>query len=143
MSTPDRRLQARRGLRMRSCFNGHDVSPVRLRVVEIGAASIVVCGPACEIEARARILLPIHGSLSAAFRQALHDWQSGTGQAGVVLALLDREVARTPTRNVLIGLAREAVRAARDRHDRALENAVGARIRALSRPQPLPTTSRL
>src|SRR6516162_6227803 len=113
MSTPDRRLQARRGLRMRSCFNGHDVSPVRLRVVEIGAASIVVCGPACEAEARARILIRVHGSLSAAFRQALHDWQGGTGQAGVVLALLDGEVARASPCDALIGLARKAVRMAR------------------------------
>ena len=130
MSIPDRRLYARRGLRTRSCFNGHDVSPAQLRVVEIGAASIVVCGPACEAEARARILLRIHGSLSAAFRQALRDWQGGTGQAGVVLALLDRAVAQMTARDALIGLAREAVRPARDQHDTALENALAARIRA-------------
>jgi hypothetical protein len=43
MSDPDRRLYARRGIRMRSCFNGHDVHPAQLRVVEIGTASIVVC----------------------------------------------------------------------------------------------------
>ena len=60
MANPDRRLHARRGMRTRSCFNGHDVSPSQLRVVDIGAASIVVCGPACEAEARARILLRIH-----------------------------------------------------------------------------------
>jgi hypothetical protein len=134
MSTPDHRLQARRGLRTRSCFNGHDVSPAQLCVVEIGIASIVVCGPTCETEARARILLRIHGSLSAAFRQALHDWQGGTGQVGVVLALLDREVARAPARDALIGLAREAVRTARDRRDTALENALAARICARSCP---------
>jgi hypothetical protein len=132
MSIPDHRLQARRGLRTRSCFNGHDVSPTQLRVVEIGAASIVVCGPACEAEARARILIRVHGSLSAAFRQALHDWQGGTGQAGVVLALLDGEVARASPCDALIGLARKAVRMARDRHDTTLENALAARIRALS-----------
>jgi hypothetical protein len=143
MSTPDRRLHAPRGLHTRSCFNGHEVSPAQLCVVEIGAASIVVCGPACETEARVRILLRIHGSLSAAFRQALRDWQRGTGQAGVVLALLDREVAQTPACDALLELAREAVRTARDRHDSALENALAARIRALSRPQPLPTTGRL
>jgi hypothetical protein len=143
MSISDHRLHARRGLRTRSCFNGHEVSPAQLKIVEIDAASIVVCGPACEAEARARILLRIHGSLSAAFRQALHDWQSGAGQAGVVLALLDREVARATARDTLLELAREAARTARDRHDTALENALAGRIRALSRPQPLPTTRRL
>jgi len=102
MSSPDRRLHARLGLRTRSCFNGHDVSPAQLCVVEIGTASIVVCGPTCETEARARILLRIHGSLSAAFRQALHDWRSGTGQAGVVLALLDRAVAQAKARDALL-----------------------------------------
>jgi hypothetical protein len=134
MSVPDRRLHARRGLRTRSCFNGHDVSPARLCVVEIGAASIVVCGPTCETEARARILLRIHGSLSAAFRQALHDWQGGTGQAGVVLALLDREVRQGKTRDALLDLARAALRTGQDRHDSALENALAARIRRLNRP---------
>jgi hypothetical protein len=49
-----------------------------------------VCGPACEAEARARILLRIHGSLAAAFRRALREWQNGTGQAGVMVALRDR-----------------------------------------------------
>jgi hypothetical protein len=58
--------------------------------VEIGAANIVVCGSACEAEARARILLRVHGSLAAAFRRALREWQGGTGQAGVMVALLDR-----------------------------------------------------
>ena len=143
MSTPDRRLQARLGLRTRSCFNGHDVSPAQLQIVQVGAASIVVCGPACEAEARARILLRIHGSLSAAFRQALYDWQSGAGQAGVVLALLGREVAPATARDALLKLAQEAARTARDRHDTALENALAGRIRALSRPQPLPATRRL
>jgi hypothetical protein len=74
MNNPDHRLQARRGLRARSCFNGHEVSSAQLQIVEIGAASIVVCGPACEAEARARILLRIHGSAVAALQQALHDW---------------------------------------------------------------------
>ena len=54
----------------------------------------------------------------------------GTGQAGVVLALLDRAVAQMTARDALIGLAREAVRPARDQHDTALENALAARIRA-------------
>ena len=134
MSIPDRRLHACRGLRTRSCFNGHDVSPTQLCVVEIATASIVVCGPACEAEARARILLRVHRSLSAAFRQALHDWQSGTGQAGVVLAMLDRGVAQAKARDALIGLAREAVGTAREWRDTALENALIARIRELSRP---------
>ena len=134
MSTPDPRLHARRELRTRSCFNGHDVSPAQLCVVEIGTASILVCGPACEAEARARILLRIHGSPSAAFRQALHDWQSGAGQAGVVLALLGREVAPATARDALLKLAQEAARTARDRHDTALENALASRIRALSHP---------
>ena len=101
---------------------------------EIGAATIIVCGPACEAEARARILLRIHGSLSVAFRQALHDWHDGTGQAGVVLALLDREVAQTTARDAMLGLAREAVGTAREWRDTALENALIARIRELSRP---------
>jgi hypothetical protein len=89
-----------------------------------------VCGPACEAEARARI----HGSLSAAFRQALHDWQGGTGQAGVVLALLDREVVKATARDAMLELAREAVGTAREWRDTALENALIARIRELSRP---------
>ena len=134
MSIPDHRLHARRGLRTRSCFNGHDVLPSKLRVVEIGIATIVVCGPTCEAEARARILLRVHGSLPTAFRQALHDWQSGTGQAGVVLAMLDRGVAQAKARDALIGLAREAVGTAREWRDTALENALIARIRELSRP---------
>jgi hypothetical protein len=135
MSTPDHHLQARLGLRTRSCFNGHDVSPAQLCVVEIATASIVVCGPACETEARARILLRIHGSAVNAIQQALHDWQGGTGQAGIVLALLDRAVAQTKARDAPLELAREAARMARDRHDTALENALAGRIRALSRPQ--------
>ena len=89
MNTPDHRLHARRGLQTRSCFNGHDVLPSKLRVVEIGIATIVVCGPTCEAEARARILLRVHGSLPTAFRQALHDWQKWTGRADVTLTLLD------------------------------------------------------
>ena len=93
-----------------------------------------MCGFACEAEARARILLRIHGSLSAAFRQALHDWQSGKEEAGLVLALLDREVARATARDALLELAQEAVRTARDRQDTALETALAARIRRLNRP---------
>ncbi|HVI85437.1 MAG TPA: hypothetical protein VNA86_08980 [bacterium] len=89
MSTPDHRLHARGGLRTRSCFNGHDVVPAQLRVVEIGDTSIVVCCPACETEARARILRRIYGSPVAALQQALSDWRGGTGPPGVVLALLD------------------------------------------------------
>jgi hypothetical protein len=110
--------------------------------VEIGAANIVVCGPACEAEARARILLRIHGSLLAALRRALRDWQSGRGKAGVILALLDRELAQTTARDAMLGLTREAVGTARDRRDTMLENALIARIRELSRPQPPPNTSR-
>jgi hypothetical protein len=105
MKPADRRLRVRSGTRTRSCFNRHDVDPARLRAVEIGTATIIVCGPACETEARTRILLRIHGSLSAAFRQALRDWQGGTGQAGVALALLDREVAQTMACDVLLELA--------------------------------------
>jgi hypothetical protein len=43
--------------------------------VEIGAASIMVCCPVCEAEARARILRRIHGSSVAALQRALSDWQ--------------------------------------------------------------------
>ena len=49
----------------------------------------MVCGPTREAEARARILLRLHGSLPTAFRQALHDWQKWTGRADVTLTLLD------------------------------------------------------
>jgi len=124
MKPTDRRLHARSGMRTRSCFNRHDVDPVRLRAVEIGPATIIVCGPACETEARARILLRIHSSLPAAFRQALHDWQAGSAQAAVVLALLDRGVAQTTARDALRELARKAMHTARDRQDKALENAL-------------------
>jgi hypothetical protein len=134
MSTPDRRLRASRGLRTRSCFNGHGVSPAQLRVVEIGAASIVVCGPACETKGRARILRRIHGSAVAALHRALSDWRGGVGPAGVVLALLDLAPEEVMARASVLNLAREAVRTARDRRDAALEAALAARIRRLNRP---------
>ena len=134
MSTPDSRLHARRGLRTRSCFNGHDVSPAQLKIVVVAAASVVVCGPACETEARARILRRIHGSTVAALHQALSDWRGGTGQSGVVLALLDLPAEEMTARASALKLAQEAVRAARDRRDAALEAALVARIRRLNRP---------
>jgi hypothetical protein len=143
MSTPDRRLQPRRGLRTRSCFNGHDVSPARLRVVAIGAASIVVCGPACEAEARARILRRIHGSPVAALRQALSDWRGGTGPAGAVLALLDLLAEEATARASVLKLAQEAVHTARDRRDAALETALAAQIWRLNRPELRANASRL
>ena len=134
MSTPDRRLHARRGLRTRSCFNRHDVSPARLCVVEIGAASIVVCCPACEAEARARILRRIHGSPMAALQQALSDWRGGTGPPSVVLALLDLVCEEVMARGSVLKLAQEAARMARDRRDAVLETALVERIRRLKRP---------
>jgi hypothetical protein len=143
MSIPDHRLLARRGQRTRSCFNGHDVSPTRLRVVEIGAASIVVCGPACEAEARARILRRIHGSPAAALQQALSDWRGGVGPAGVVLALLDLAAEEVTARASVLNLALEAVRTARDRRDASLEAALAARIRRLNHPGRRTTPSRL
>jgi len=133
MSTPDRRLQARRGLRTRSCFNGHDVSPAQLCVVEIGAASIVVCGPACEAEARTRILRRSHDSPVAALRQALSDWRGGTGPPSVVLALLDLAAEEVMARASVLKLAREAFQTARYRRDAALETALAARIWRLKR----------
>ena len=143
MSIPDRRLHACRGLRTRSCFNGHDVSPAQLRVVEIGAASIVVCGSACETEARARILRRIYGSPVAALQQALSDWQSGTGPPGVVLALLDLAAEEAMARASVLKLAQEAFHTARDRRDAALEAALAARIRRLNRQGLRTTPSRL
>ena len=143
MSTPDRRLHARRGLRTRSCFNRHDVSPAQLCVLEIGAASIVVCGPACETEARARILRRIHDSPVAALQQALSDWQSGTGPPGVVLALLDLAAEEVMARASVLKLAQEAFHTARDRRDAALETALAARIRILKRPGRRTTPRRL
>ena len=134
MSTPDRRLHTRPGLRRRSCFNGHGVSPAQLRVVEIGAASIVVCGPACETQARARILRRIYGSPLAALQQALFDWQRRTGLPGVVLALFDLAAEEVTARASVLKLAQEAVRTARDRHDAVLEAALVARIRTLNHP---------
>jgi hypothetical protein len=130
MSTPDHRLHARRGLRTRSCFNGHDVSPAQLCVVEIGAASIV----ACDTEARARILRRIHGSPAAALQQALSDWRGETGPPGVVLVLLDLAAEEVMARASVLTLAQEALRTARDRRDAALETALAARIRRLNRP---------
>jgi hypothetical protein len=143
MKPADRRLRVRSGMRTQNCFNRHDVDPARLRVVEICTATIIVCSPACETEACVRILLRIHGSLAAAFRRALQDWQAGTIQAAVVLALLDRGVARATARDSLLNLARKAIRTARDRYDTALENALASRIRALSRSQPPPISSGL
>jgi hypothetical protein len=134
MSIPDRRLHARPGLGTRSCFNRHDVSPAQLCVVEIGAASIVVCGPACEAEARARILGRIHGSPVAALQQALSEWRGGTGPPGVVLALLDLAAKEVTARASVLKLAQEAFHTARDRRDAALETALAARIRGLNRP---------
>ena len=134
MSTPDRRLHARRRLRTRSCFNRHDVSPAQLSLVEIGAASIVVCGPACETQARARILRRIYGSPLAALKQALFDWQRRTGLPGVVLALFDLAAEEVTARASVLKLAQEAVRTARDRHDAVLEAALVARIRTLNHP---------
>jgi hypothetical protein len=143
MSTPDRRLHPRRGLRTRSCFNGHDVSPAQLQIVEIGAASIVVCGLPCEAEARARILRRIHDSRVAALQQALSDWRGGTGPASVVLALLDLACEEVTARASVFKLAQEAFHMARDRRDAALETALAARIRRLSRPGLRTTPSRL
>jgi hypothetical protein len=134
MSTSDRRLQACHGLRTRSCFNGHDVSPAQLKIVVVGAASIVVCGPACEAEARVRILRRIHDSPVAALQQALSDWRGGTGPAGVVLALLDLVCEEVMARGSLLNLAQEAARMARDRRDAVLETALVERIRRLKRP---------
>jgi hypothetical protein len=134
MSIPDRRLHARRGLRTRSCFNGHDVSPAQLCVVEIGAASIVVCGPACETEARARILRRIHGSPMGALQQALSDWRGGTGPPSVVLALIDLAAEEMTAGASVLKLAQEAFYNARDRRDAALEAALVERIRRLKRP---------
>jgi hypothetical protein len=99
--------------------------------VEIGGASIVVCSPACEAEARARILGRIYGSPVAALQQALSDWRGGVGPAGVVLALLDLVAEEVTARASVLNLAREAVRTARDRRDAALETALAARIRRL------------
>jgi hypothetical protein len=143
MSIPDRRLHARRGRRTRSCFNGHDVSATQLRGVEIGAASIVVLGPACETEARARILRRTHDSPVAALQQALSDWRGGTGPPSVVLALLDLAAEEVMARASVLKLAQEAVCTARDRCDASLEAALAARIRRLKRPGLSTTPSRL
>ena len=134
MSIPYRRLHARRGQRTRSCFNGHDVSPSQLQIVEVGAASIVVCGPACETEARARILRRIHGSPMAALQQALSDWRGGTGPPSVVLALLDLAAQEVIARASVLKLAQEAFHTARDRRDAGLETALAGQIRRLKRP---------
>jgi hypothetical protein len=143
MSTPDRRLHTRPGLRRRSCFNGHDVSPAQLCVVEISAARIVVCGAACEAEARLRILRRIHGSPTAALQQALSDWRGGTGSAGVVLALLELAAEKVTVRASVLKLAQEAFHTARDRRDAPLETALSARIRRLNRPGLRANASRL
>ena len=143
MRTPDHRLHARGGLRTRSCFNGHDVVPAQLRVVEIGDTSIVVCCPACETEARARILRRIYGSPVAALQQALSDWRGGTGPAGAILALLDLAADEVAARASVLKLAQEAVHTACDRRDAPLETALAARIRRLKRPGRRTTPSRL
>ena len=45
MANPDRRLHVRRGMRTRSCFNGHDVSPAS-RVSSTSAPQALSCaGP--------------------------------------------------------------------------------------------------
>jgi hypothetical protein len=109
----------------------------------VGAASIVVCGPACEAEARARILRRIHDSPVAALRQALSDWRGGTGPPSVVLALLDLAAEGVMARTSVLKLAQEAVHTARDRRDAALETALAARICRLNRPGRRTTPSRL
>jgi hypothetical protein len=111
--------------------------------VEIGAASIVVCGPGCEAEARARILGRIHGSPAAALEQALSDWRGGTGPPSVVLALLDLAAEEVTARASAFKLAQEASRMARDRRDAVLETALVERIRRLKRPGRRTTPRRL
>jgi hypothetical protein len=93
-----------------------------------------VCGPACEAEARARILRRIHDSPVAALRQALSDWRGGTGPPGVVLALLDLAAEEVMARGSVLKLAQEAFHTARDRRDAPLEAALATRIRRLKRP---------
>jgi hypothetical protein len=93
-----------------------------------------VCGPACEAEARARILRRIHHSPVAALQQALSDWRSGTEPPGVVLALLDVACDEVTARASVLKLAQEALHTARGRRDAALETALAARIRRLKRP---------
>jgi hypothetical protein len=112
-------------------------------VVEIGGASIVVCGPTCETEARARIVRRIHDSPVAALQQALSDWRGGTGSAGVILALLDLAVEEVMAHASVLKLAQEAFHTARDRRDAALETALAARICRLKRPGRRTTPSRL
>jgi hypothetical protein len=93
-----------------------------------------VCGPACEAEARARILRRIHGSPMAALQQALSDWRGGTGPPSVVLALLDLVCEEVMARGSVLKLAQETARMARDRRDAVLETALVERIRRLKRP---------
>ena len=100
----------------------------------VGAASILVCGPACEAEARARILRRIHDSPVAALQQAVSDWRGGTGPPSVVLALLDLVCEEVMARGSVLKLAQEAARMARDRRDAVLETALVERIRRLKRP---------
>jgi hypothetical protein len=102
-----------------------------------------VCGLACEAEARARILRRIHRSPAAALQLALSEWQSGTGPASVVLALLDLACEEVTARASVLRLAQGAVHTARDRRDAALEAALVERIRRLNRPGLLANASRL
>jgi hypothetical protein len=130
-------------MRILSCFSRPDVDPAQLHVVEIGAASIVVCGPACEAEARSCILRRIHDSPVAALQQALSDWRGGTGPPSVVLALLDLAAEEVMARASVLKLAQEAFHTARDRRNAALETALAARIRRLNRPGRRTTPSRI
>ena len=100
----------------------------------IGGASIVVCGQACEAEARARMLRRIHDSPVAALQQALSDWRGGTGPAGAILGLLDLAAEEMTAGASVLKLAQEASRMARDRRDAVLETALVERIRRLKRP---------
>ena len=102
-----------------------------------------MCSPACEAEARARILRRIHHSPVAALQQALSDWRAGTEPPSVVLALLDLAAEEVTARASVLELAQEAVHTARDRRDAALETALAARIRRLNRPGRRTTPSRL
>ena len=92
----------------------------------------MVCGPTREAEARARILLRLHGSLPTAFRQALHDWQKWTGRADVTLALVD-----CAAKEERLGHSAQAGTRGRasgnGRHDEALEDALPAKIRVRQR----------
>ncbi len=51
----NRRIRPNAGFATRSCFNRHDVPPQKLRAVQIGGASVLVCSAGCEAQARKRI----------------------------------------------------------------------------------------